>query len=80
MTVSDTGMGIDPAIADKIFDPFFTTKSDRNGTGMGLFIVYGFSAAIAGYRVVKHTGQRDIHQHLHPAFRTTRKRRNPPGK
>ncbi len=41
ITVSDTGMGIDPAIADKIFDPFFTTKSDRNGTGMGLFIVYG---------------------------------------
>jgi len=41
VTVSDTGMGIDPAIADKIFDPFFTTKSDRNGTGMGLFIVYG---------------------------------------
>jgi CheY-like chemotaxis protein len=41
ITVSDTGMGIDPTIADKIFDPFFTTKSDRNGTGMGLFIVYG---------------------------------------
>ncbi|OGF50750.1 MAG: hypothetical protein A2231_05330 [Candidatus Firestonebacteria bacterium RIFOXYA2_FULL_40_8] len=34
VTVSDTGVGIDPRIFDKIFLPFFTTK--EYGEGMGL--------------------------------------------
>jgi signal transduction histidine kinase len=34
--VEDTGVGLDPANAEKIFDPFFTTKAD--GIGMGLSI------------------------------------------
>ncbi|MCA1981081.1 MAG: two-component sensor histidine kinase, partial [Calditerrivibrio sp.] len=32
------GSGIDNITINKIFDPFFTTKKD--GTGMGLYIVY----------------------------------------
>ena len=36
VSISDTGVGISPQIADQIFDPFFTTKT--NGTGMGLRI------------------------------------------
>lgn len=36
VTVSDTGMGFPPQLAEQIFDPFFTTKS--HGTGMGLRI------------------------------------------
>jgi PAS domain S-box-containing protein len=36
ISVSDTGMGLDPQHADKIFNPFFTTKPE--GTGMGLAI------------------------------------------
>jgi signal transduction histidine kinase len=32
--VSDTGKGIEPAMAGKMFQPFFTTKP--NGTGLGL--------------------------------------------
>jgi PAS domain S-box-containing protein len=36
VTVSDTGIGFPPKLAEQIFDPFFTTKS--HGTGMGLRI------------------------------------------
>jgi C4-dicarboxylate-specific signal transduction histidine kinase len=36
VAVEDTGVGLDPAIAQRIFEPFFTTKDD--GLGMGLSI------------------------------------------
>jgi CheY-like chemotaxis protein/anti-sigma regulatory factor (Ser/Thr protein kinase) len=36
--VSDTGVGIPPAIIGRIFDPFFTTKAVGVGTGLGLAI------------------------------------------
>jgi PAS domain S-box-containing protein len=36
VSVSDTGSGFPPQLAEQIFDPFFTTKSQ--GTGMGLRI------------------------------------------
>jgi signal transduction histidine kinase len=36
VSISDTGIGIPPQLAEKIFDPFFTTKP--HGTGMGLRI------------------------------------------
>jgi predicted ATPase/signal transduction histidine kinase len=36
VAVEDTGIGLDPGIADRIFDPFFTTKPE--GMGMGLSI------------------------------------------
>jgi len=39
ISVTDTGMGIPPAILDKIFDPFFTTKELTKGTGLGLSTV-----------------------------------------
>ncbi|HEY4016895.1 MAG TPA: ATP-binding protein [Polyangiaceae bacterium] len=38
LSVSDTGMGIDPAIRDRIFEPLFTTKGAL-GTGIGLSTV-----------------------------------------
>jgi len=36
LTVSDSGVGIDPQNLEKIFNPFFTTK--EGGTGLGLSI------------------------------------------
>ena len=41
LTVSDTGYGIEPEIANRIFEPYFTTKEVGKGTGMGLPVVHG---------------------------------------
>ncbi len=40
IVVSDTGTGIDPAVAASLFDPFVTTKSIGAGTGLGLATSY----------------------------------------
>ncbi len=39
--VTDSGLGISPAIVEKIMNPFFTTKDVGRGTGLGLSISYG---------------------------------------
>src|SRR5437773_709382 len=41
VTVSDTGPGLPPGLAQRLFDPFFTTKEVGKGTGLGLSITYG---------------------------------------
>jgi len=46
ITVTDTGVGIPPAVLPRIFDPFFTTKV--KGTGLGLAVVQNAVSAYGG--------------------------------
>lgn len=40
--ISDTGLGVPEDIRNRIFEPFFTTKDHKQGSGMGLAMVYAF--------------------------------------
>ncbi len=70
VSVSDTGMGFPPQLAEQIFDPFFTTKP--HGTGMGLRISRSIIESHGGRLWAVGSPGRGATFHLNlPAARTT---------
>jgi len=50
--VTDTGPGMEAAVAARAFEPFFTTKTVGQGSGLGLSQVFGFAVQSGGFALI----------------------------
>jgi len=78
LSISDSGVGMDPDTLDRAFEPFFTTKATGKGTGLGLSQVYGFASQSGGdVRIESAPGRGTTVTLLLPGSRRTGTRREP---
>jgi two-component system, cell cycle sensor histidine kinase and response regulator CckA len=80
LSVTDTGIGMDPETQSHLFEPFFTTKAVDAGTGLGLAMVYGLVRQHEGFVDVRSTpGSGTTIRVLLPAAEAAEPRSTPSG-
>jgi two-component system cell cycle sensor histidine kinase/response regulator CckA len=55
LSVTDTGVGMDPVTVQRVLEPFFSTKDPGKGTGLGLSVVYGIVQQHEGWLDIRST-------------------------